>query len=141
MAWRTLPLIQPYVKELCREPTLRLLSPRFQWKGAESDIHDSRSKSKASRNRVAGAAEDRRSPPLNGMPEPTAAHVTAAGRLQIAEFRCMVMLNDVGPGGGALMVIPGSHKRGVPWDPSGVPHTPPGAPPDTPPVASRCMVS
>ena len=31
------------------------------------------------------------------------------------------MLSDIEPGGGALHVIPGSHKREVPWRPAGVP--------------------
>ena len=32
----------------------------------------------------------------------------------------MYMLSDIEPGGGALMVVPGSHKREVPYLPEGV---------------------
>lgn len=36
------PVVQPYVDEMVREPKLGLFAPRFQWQGAESEIHGPR---------------------------------------------------------------------------------------------------
>jgi hypothetical protein len=113
------PQILPYVNEFHDEPFLQMMAPRFQWQNAESDIHDSRSAYSPGFQRTLKASEeDMKGAPMNGMPKPeTDFHTTAEGRLKMNQFRVMLMLTDIEAGGGALMVIPGSHKRSVPWNP------------------------
>ena len=94
---------------------------RFQWQGAESSIHGSR--------------DNISTTPIDGSPEAGGHYaVDPAGdgdggtspRLRTSAFRLMYLLSDVEPGGGALRVIPGSHKREVPWQPTGAPLGPNG---------------
>jgi hypothetical protein len=134
------PALRPYVEEFCDEPVAGLMSARYQWKGAESDIHDGRSRSTASRG-----------PPPAGQPDPRGVspmqprlssvegvewdfeeddHGSHGGldtrwqnyvkgfRIK-TEPRAMVFMHDIEPGDGGLMVIPGSHKREVEWAPDG----------------------
>jgi hypothetical protein len=82
------------------------------WLGAESHVHGSR--------------DDISAPPEAGGPEAGGnyevepAEDGAVPRLVNRAFRLMYMLSDIESGGGALRVVPGSHKRGVPWQPAGV---------------------
>ena len=102
------PAILPYLKEFHLEPCLEMFAPRFQWQGAESDIHDSRSAYSAGFQRtLASGDKDMKGEPMNGMPTAENFSTTEGGRLQMEQFRVMVMLTDVEPGDGALMVIPG----------------------------------
>jgi hypothetical protein len=112
------PRVRPYVEEMVPFPKLGNFTARFQWQGAESSIHGSR--------------DDISTSPVEG-PEAGghyAVEAAAAGannpRLRTSAFRLMFMLSDIEPGGGALRVIPGSHKREVPWRPAGVPRGPNG---------------
>ena len=90
-------------------PVLGMLAARFQWQGAESHIHGSR--------------DDISTSPADG-PEAGGNYNVekseSGPRLRTRAFRLMYMLSDIEPGGGALRVIPGSHKRDVPWQPTGV---------------------
>ncbi len=109
--------VRPYVEEMVPYPKLGNFTARFQWQGAESSIHGSRD-------------DISTSPP--GGPEAGGHYAVERGaagaspRLRTSAFRLMFMLSDIDPGGGALRVIPGSHKRDVPWRPAGVPQGPNG---------------
>jgi hypothetical protein len=116
------PKVRPYVEEMVPFPKLGNFTARFQWQGAESSIHGSR--------------DDISTSPLEG-PEAGGhyavyaagtggAGTEAAPRLRTSAFRLMFLLSDIEPGGGALRVIPGSHKREVPWQPAGAPRGPNG---------------
>ncbi len=111
------PKVRPYVEEMVPHPKLGNFSARFQWQGAESSIHGSR--------------DDISTSPAEGPEagghyavEPGAAG--ASPRLRTSAFRLMFMLSDIESGGGALRIIPGSHKRDVPWQPAGAPRGPNG---------------
>jgi hypothetical protein len=104
------PRVRSYIEEMVPDPVLGLLAARFQWRGAESHIHGSRddiSLSPTEGPEAGGNYSVERS-----TDEPP--------RLRTSAFRLMYMLSDIEPGGGALRVIPGSHKRDVPWQPAGV---------------------
>jgi hypothetical protein len=108
------PKVRPYVEEMVPYPKLGNFTARFQWQGAESSIHGSR--------------DDISTTPVDG-PEAGGHYAVEAGdapRLRTSAFRLMFMLSDIEPGGGALRVIPGSHKREVPWQPAGAPRGPNG---------------
>ena len=109
------PRLRPYVAEMVERPSVGLFGARFQWRGAESHIHGSRDNISA--------------PPKGGGPEAGGNYRVVredsggggeAPRLRNDAFRLMYMLSDIESGGGALRVVPGSHKRGVPWQPAGV---------------------
>ena len=110
------PKVRPYVEEMVPFPKLGNFTARFQWQGAESSIHGSR--------------DDISTSPAEG-PEAGGHYAVESGpagspRLRTSAFRLMFMLSDIEPGGGALRIIPGSHKRGVPWQPAGAPRGPNG---------------
>ena len=104
------PAIRKWIEEMVPAPVLGLFSARFQWKGAESHIHGSR--------------DNISEPPPGGGPEAGGNYYVerdgGVPRVRTSAFRVMYMLSDIKPGGGALRVIPGSHKREVPWQPAGV---------------------
>ena len=87
-----LPKVMPWVDEMCPEPELGMFAARFQWRGSESEIHGSRDNISAS--------------PDDG-PEAGGNYWLQDGQLRTTNFRCMLMLSDIAPGGGALQVIPG----------------------------------
>ena len=110
--------VKRYVSELVERPALGLFAARYQWKGAESRIHGSfvRSAEVGPGVRAGSVVDSTGSAP--------AFRVTTEGadrtpRLQSSAFRLMYMLSDIEPGGGALRVLPGSHKRDVAWRPGG----------------------
>jgi hypothetical protein len=112
-------LVRPYVEELVERPALQMFAARFQWQGAESEIHGSfvRDQRAGPGVRKGSAADPTGAAP--GYHVLAAAPGEEAPRIQTSMFRLMFMLSDVAPGGGALRFIPGSHKRDVPWRPEG----------------------
>jgi ectoine hydroxylase-related dioxygenase (phytanoyl-CoA dioxygenase family) len=102
------PATRTFIEECVDFPVLNLFAARFQWQGAESNIHGSR--------------DNISDPPPNGESEAGGNYFVEheddqAGqrrpRLRTTNLRLMFMLSDIAPGGGALRVIPGSHKREV----------------------------
>ena len=118
------PMVRPYIEEMVPHPKLGNFACRFQWQGAESSIH-------GSRDNISATPAD--GPEAGGhyAVEPASGGGGGGGggepaRLRTSAFRLMYLLSDVEPGGGALRVIPGSHKREVPWWPVGVAQGPNG---------------
>ena len=122
------PALRPYIEETTREPVAGLISARFQWQNAESDVHDGRSPSTASRGPPPAGEPDLpgvspMAPMLSSVERPPEPFVLETGegapsreaqwRAHAEQFRlcmeprAMVFMHDIEPGGGGLHVIPG----------------------------------
>lgn len=87
------PRVLPYVNEMIERPRLKSTWATFKWKGGGTDWHS------------------------NHTPTNTCNFYHYNGRIRHNLFQVFYAMKDIGPGEGALEVIPGTHKANYPLPP------------------------
>lgn len=84
------PAILPYLEEMIEKPRLKSTWIAFKWRGGRTHLHS------------------------NHTPSVTHNFYHYNGRMRHNLLNLMYAFNDIEPGGGALKVVPGSHKANYP---------------------------